>query len=67
MKKLELRQLIKEEISKMLKEFSEKEVVLSNQILDFLEEREVIDPNDAQRIHAELASFLKTKIQNNQI
>ena len=67
MKKLELRQLIKEEIGKLLKEFSEKEVVLSNQILDFLEEREVIDPIDAQRIHAELTSFLKTKIQNNQI
>jgi hypothetical protein len=46
----------------MLKEFSEKEVVLSNEILDFLEERKVIDPSDAQRIHAELTSFLKTKI-----
>jgi hypothetical protein len=62
MKKLELRQLIKEEIGKMLKEFSEKEVILSNQILDFLQEREVIDSNDAQRIHGELTSFLKTKI-----
>ena len=37
MKKSELRQLIREEIGKVLKEEAAKEVILSNEILDFLE------------------------------
>jgi hypothetical protein len=64
------KKLIREEVRKSLKEWgmntsynlSGKEVALSNEILDFLEGRKVIKPNDAQRIHPELASFLKTKI-----
>ena len=35
--------------------------ILSNQILDFLEERNVIKPNDAQEIHKDLIKFLEDK------
>ena len=59
MKKSELQQIIKEEIRKTLNE--DKEVILSNEILNFLEERGVIDPSDAQKVHKDLTVFLKSK------
>lgn len=59
MKKSELQQLIKEEIKRTLNE--DKEVILSNEILNFLEERGMIDPSDAQKVHKDLTSFLKSK------
>jgi ribosomal protein L31E len=59
MKKSELRQLIREEIKRTLNE--DKEVILSNEILNFLEERGMIDPSDAQKVHKDLTSFLKSK------
>jgi len=62
MKKSELQQIIREEIGKTLKEEAAKEVVLSNEILDFLEERGVIDPSNAQKIHKDLTAFLKDKL-----
>ena len=67
MKKSELRQIIKEEISKVLKEEKSineavKEVVLSNRILDFLEERGVIKASDSQKVHKDLTAFLKEKL-----
>jgi len=62
MKASELKQIIREEISKTLKEEAAKEVVLSNEILDFLEERGVIDPSDAQKVHKDLTAFLKDKL-----
>jgi len=34
-------------------------VVLSNEILDFLEERGIINSNDAQKVHKDLTTFLK--------
>jgi len=34
-------------------------VVLSNEILDFLEERGIINSNDAQKVHKDLTAFLK--------
>jgi len=42
-------------------EDSNSEVILSNEILDFLEERGIIDPSDAQKVHKDLTSFLKSK------
>ena len=39
-----------------------KEVVLSNEILDFLEERGVITGSNAQKVHKDLTKFLKEKI-----
>jgi hypothetical protein len=39
-----------------------KEVVLSNRILDFLEERGVIKASDSQKIHKDLTAFLKKNI-----
>ena len=42
-------------------EGSNSEVILSNEILDFLEERGIIDPSDAQKVHKDLTSFLKSK------
>ena len=41
-----------------------KEVVLSNRILDFLEERGVIKGSDSQKIHKDLTAFLKEKLIN---
>jgi hypothetical protein len=38
-----------------------KEVVLSNEILDFLEERGVITGTAAQKVHKDLTAFLKGK------
>jgi len=40
--------------------------ILSNQILDFLEERNVIKPNDSQKIHKDLIKFLEDKNKNKQ-
>jgi len=39
-----------------------KEVVLSNEILDFLQERGVINGSDAQKVHKDLTAFLKEKL-----
>ena len=39
-----------------------KEVVLSNEILDFLQERGVINGSDAQKVHKDLTTFLKEKL-----
>ena len=38
-----------------------KEVVLSNEILDFLEERGILNGSDAQKVHKDLTAFLKEK------
>jgi hypothetical protein len=38
-----------------------KEVVLSNEILDFLEERGILKRSDAQKVHKDLTAFLKEK------
>ena len=38
-----------------------KEVVLSNEILDFLEERGILKGSDAQKVHKDLTAFLKEK------
>ena len=62
MKITEFRKLIREEVRKVVKEVSDNEVVLSNEILDFLEERGAINANSAQKIHKDLTSFLKSKI-----
>ena len=62
MKTTEFRKLIREEVRRVIKEVSDNEVVLSNEILDFLEERGVINANNAQKIHKDLTSFLKSKI-----
>ena len=40
-----------------------KEVVLSNQILDFLQERNLITGLNAQKVHKELTAFLQNKIE----
>jgi hypothetical protein len=37
-------------------------IILSNEILNFLEEREMIDPSDAQKVHKDLTAFLKSKM-----
>jgi hypothetical protein len=39
-----------------------KEVVLSNEILNFLEERGVIAPDKSQKVHKDLTAFLKGKL-----
>ena len=44
-------------------EEGKEEVVLSNEILNFLEERGIIDPSDAQKVHTDLTSFLEDKIK----
>ena len=61
MKIAELQKLIREEIRRVIKEV-DNEVVLSNEILDFLEERGVISANSAQKIHKDLTDFLKSKV-----
>ena len=43
-------------------EASNNEIILSNEILNFLEERGVIDPSDSQKIHNDLIKFLKSKM-----
>ena len=59
MKTQEFKKLIREEVERILNE--DRGVILSNEILDFLEERGVIDPSDAQKVHKDLTSFLKSK------
>lgn len=44
-----------------------KEVVLSNRILDFLEERGVIKASDSQKIHKDLTAFLKKNLNESVI
>jgi hypothetical protein len=39
------------------------EVVLSNEILDFLQDRELIDGLAAQQVHKELTAFIKNKLE----
>jgi len=46
-------------LKKILNE--DREVTLSNEILDFLEERGIIDSFSAQKVHKDLTSFLKSK------
>jgi hypothetical protein len=46
----------------VIDEASNKEVILSNEILNFLEERGIIDPSDAQKVHKDLTAFLKEKM-----
>jgi hypothetical protein len=41
---------------------SDKEVVLSNEILNLLQERGVIDGEDAQKVHEDLIALLKEKL-----
>ena len=59
MKAQDLKKLVREEIKRILNE--DREVILSNEILDFLEERGIIDPSNAQKVHKDLTSFLKSK------
>ena len=40
-----------------------KEVVLSNEILDFLQDRKLIDGLAAQKVHKELTAFIKNKLE----
>ena len=44
-----------------LNEANDNGIILSNEILDFLEERGIINPSDAQKVHKDLTSFLKSK------
>ena len=44
-------------------EEGKEEVVLSNELLNFLEERGVINADDAQKIHKDLTAFLEDKIK----
>lgn len=46
----------------VIDEASDNEIILSNEILDFLEERGIIDPSDAQKVHKDLTAFLKSKM-----
>jgi hypothetical protein len=52
------------EIEEVKIEEGKEEVVLSNEILDFLEERGVIDPSDAQKVHKDLTAFLNKLSKN---
>ena len=52
--------------SKELNEGKE-EIVLSNEILDFLEERGIIDPSDAQKVHKDLTTFLEDKVKSEEL
>ena len=47
-----------------LNEANDNGIILSNEILNFLEEREMIDPSDAQKVHKDLTAFLKSKMIN---
>jgi hypothetical protein len=46
----------------VIDEASNNEIILSNEILNFLEERGIIDPSDAQKVHKDLTTFLKSKM-----
>jgi len=54
---IKLKKQLPKETSESLNEA--KLVVLSNEILDFLEERGIINSNDAQKVHKDLTAFLK--------
>ena len=60
-----------EDFQKALKESvvteAVKEVVLSNRILNFLEERGVIKASDSQKIHKDLTAFLKKNLNESVI
>ena len=43
------------------------EIRLSNEILDFLEERGMIDPSDAQKVHKDLTAFLEDKVKSEKL
>ena len=51
--------LVKEEVNE-----GKSEVILSNQILDFLQERDLITGINAQKVHKELTAFIKNKIES---
>ena len=55
--------MIREEISNTKSITENKEVVLSNQILDFLQKRKLITGVNAQKIHKELTAFLRNKFE----
>jgi hypothetical protein len=61
-KRLNALQDVKKIDKAQVNEASDNEIILSNEILDFLEERGIIDPSDAQKVHKDLTSFLKSKI-----
>jgi hypothetical protein len=61
-KRLNALQDVKRIDKAQVNEASDNEIILSNEILDFLEERGIIDPSDAQKVHKDLTSFLKSKI-----
>jgi hypothetical protein len=46
----------------VIDEASNNEIILSNEILNFLEERGIIDSSDAQKVHKDLTTFLKSKM-----
>ena len=50
--------IVKEEVNE-----GKSEVILSNQILDFLQERDLITGINAQKVHKELTAFIKNKIE----
>jgi hypothetical protein len=52
------------EIEEVKIEEGKEEVVLSNEILNFLEERGIIDPSDAQKVHTDLTAFLNKLSKN---
>jgi hypothetical protein len=52
------------EIEEVKIEEGKEEVVLSNEILNFLEERGIIDPSDAQKVHPDLTAFLNKLSKN---
>jgi hypothetical protein len=49
-------------VDKFVLNEGESEIILSNQILDFLQERGLITGVDAQKVHKELTAFIKSKI-----
>jgi hypothetical protein len=57
---------MEEEVEELEEELEEgkEEVVLSNEILNFLEERGIIDPSDAQKVHTDLTAFLNKLSKN---
>ena len=47
-----------------LNEANDNGIILSNEILNFLEERGIIDPSDAQKVHTDLTAFLNKLSKN---
>ena len=52
------------EVEEVKIEEGKEEVVLSNEILNFLKERGIIDPSDAQKVHTDLTAFLNKLSKN---